>query len=219
MPTPGCSALILRVAVMPSISGMRTSIRMRSGRRRRHISMASMPFDASPITSRSDSPLKRLLKPLLSRWWSSARMSRLLLSIVIRLRQLDLGFYGSAPSRLAVESELTAQQGYPLAHAREADLLAAAVYVRRPVETEAAPLVPDQEPDGVARTVENHARLRGLGVFAYVREGFLGDPEERGLDLRGQAPVAKGLLEADLQALGSQDRDLEADGGGQAEVI
>ena len=35
----------------------------------------------------------------------------------------------------------------------------------------------------------------------------------------GQAPVAQGFLEVDLQAFCPQRRHLEADGGGQAEVV
>src|SRR5215212_6256851 len=223
MPTAGWVSLILRVAVMPSISGIRTSIRMRSGTRRRHISMAWRPFDASPTTSRPGSPLSRLLKPLLRMWWSSARTSRFVSSFIILflpgLRQFDLGLYGGATSRLAVEFEPPAQQGYPLAHARQANLLAAAVRARRPFRHETASLVADQQPDRVPRTVQYHARLRGPRVLADVRQGLLGDPEERGLDLLGQAPVAQGFFQVDLQAVCPQLRHLEAHGGGQAEVV
>jgi len=65
---PGCSRLIWRVAVIPSISGIRTSISTRSGSRRRHISMASWPVDASPTTSIPGSLPSRLRNPLLKRW-------------------------------------------------------------------------------------------------------------------------------------------------------
>src|ERR671911_371265 len=99
-------------------------------------------------------------------------MSRLVSSFMILflpgLRQFDLGLYSGATSRLAVELEPPAQQGYPLSHAREADLLTAAVRARLPFRDETASLVADQQPDRVSRTVQNHARLRGPRVFADV---------------------------------------------------
>ena len=54
-PVFGDSAFIARVAEMPSISGIETSIRTRSGFRERWSSTASRPFPASATTSRSGS--------------------------------------------------------------------------------------------------------------------------------------------------------------------
>src|SRR5829696_2969699 len=149
----------------------------------------------------------------------SRLVSPFMIPLLPGLRQFDFGLYDGATFRLAVELEPPAQQGYPLAHARQADLLAAAVRVRRPFRHETASLVADQQPDHVSRTVQYHARLRGPRVLADVRQGLLGDPEERGLDLLGQAPIAQGFFQVDLQAVCPQLRHLEAHGGGQPEVV
>src|SRR5918995_5320254 len=150
-------------------------------------------------------------------------MSRLVSSFMILflpgLRQFDLGLYSGATSRLAVELEPPAEQGYPLTHAREADLLAATVSPRRPVRTKAASLVPDQEPDRASLAVEHYVDPGGLRVFADVRKGLLRDPEERRLYLLRQPPVAQCFLKVDLQAISLQCRDLKTDGGGQTEIV
>src|SRR5215218_9980013 len=128
-------------------------------------------------------------------------VSSLMILFLPGLRQFDLGLYSGATSRLAVKIEPPAQQGYPLAHAREADFIVAAVRTSLPSRDETASLVADQQPDRASRTVQYHARLRGPRVFADVRQGLLGDTEERGLHLLGQAPIAQGFFQVDLQSV------------------
>src|SRR5215210_2786616 len=207
-PTPGCSCLMWRVAVMPSISGMRTSISTRSGSRFRQISMASRPFDASPTTSSPGSLLSRLLNPRRRRWWSSTRMSRFvpvtgglsscMIGILHGRWQFNFRLYRRTGSRLAVEFEPPAEQGYPLAHAGEADLLARTVTLRRLIGLEAASLVPDQEANRSPGAVERHAYPGGQRVLAYVRQGLLRDPEERRFYLGWQTLIAQRFFEVDL---------------------
>ena len=46
----GCCRWMVRVASVPSITGMRTSMRMTSGRRRSAMRTAWLPFSAIPAT-------------------------------------------------------------------------------------------------------------------------------------------------------------------------
>src|SRR5215216_2244516 len=228
-PTPGCSRLMWRVAVVPSIPGIRTSISTRSGSRRRQISMASTPFDASPTTSSPGSLLSRLRNPRRRRWWSSTRMSRFVAFIgdlsscmigVLPCRwQFNLRLYRRTGPRLAMEFEPPAEQGYPLAHAGKADPLTGTVTPRRLIRLEAASFVPDQQANRVSRAVERHAYPGSPRVLAYVRQCLLRDPEERRLYLGWQTVIAQRLFEADLPALRLERLDLQTDCGGQAEVV
>ena len=59
----------------------------------------------------------------------------------------------------------------------------------------------------------------GPGMFTYVRQRLLGDPEERRLYFGWQTLIAKRFLQADLQAFRPERLDLKTDGGGQAEVV
>ena len=56
-------------------------------------------------------------------------------------------------------------------------------------------------------------------MFAYVRQGLLGDPEESGLHLGWQTLIAKRFFQADLETFRPERLDLKPDGGGQAEVV
>ena len=68
----GISALILLVASRPSITGILTSMRTRSGRRSRQDARASWPSLASAMTLIPSSPESMVLRPSLTRAWSSA---------------------------------------------------------------------------------------------------------------------------------------------------
>ncbi|CAA9405337.1 MAG: hypothetical protein AVDCRST_MAG01-01-1286 [uncultured Rubrobacteraceae bacterium] len=65
--------MILRVASMPPMTGMVTSMSTRSGRSLRACSMASLPLEASPTTSMSGWVPSTTRKPCLTTSWSSAR--------------------------------------------------------------------------------------------------------------------------------------------------
>jgi hypothetical protein len=69
-------ALICRVACRPSSTGMRTSIRITSGRSAAARLTASAPFTASPMTSMSGSLFSRVVKPDRTMPWSSAITTR-----------------------------------------------------------------------------------------------------------------------------------------------
>src|SRR5918998_4822234 len=145
----GNSSFIALVAASPSISGILTSISTRSGCNWRHISRASLPFLASPTTSRSGSPSRTASSPSLTRSWSSAintlagsRGAEEFASprasapdspfigltphgrYAPRLGQRHLCQHLGAGSRLATDPEASTEQGDPLPHAREPNSLA-----------------------------------------------------------------------------------------------
>ena len=68
--------VICRVASMPSISGIRTSISTTSGMCRRASSTASAPVPASPTTSKPAVAATMPRKPARTRAWSSATSTR-----------------------------------------------------------------------------------------------------------------------------------------------
>ena len=65
-----------RVASMPSMPGMRTSISTTSGRRSRQMRTASAPSDAVPTTEKSGWVSSNPAKPSRTTWWSSATTMR-----------------------------------------------------------------------------------------------------------------------------------------------
>jgi hypothetical protein len=73
------SAVICRVASMPSVPGIRMSIRTMSGFSRRAISTASAPVAASPTEARSDAVSTRTRKLPRTRAWSSATSTRIVM--------------------------------------------------------------------------------------------------------------------------------------------
>ena len=66
MRVDGRSAVIFRVASIPSISGITMSIRITSGSRAAAFSTASTPFSASPTTCMSFSVAMSTLIPFLT---------------------------------------------------------------------------------------------------------------------------------------------------------
>src|SRR5216684_4506285 len=69
--TFGISALMRAVASMPSSCGMRMSMRITSGFSSRANAIASLPFEASPITMNSGSSVRYLRNPSRTTQWSS----------------------------------------------------------------------------------------------------------------------------------------------------
>ena len=69
-------SVIRRVASMPSMTGIRTSIRMTSGLVRRAASTASAPLPASPTTVKPGVAAMIPQKPTRTRAWSSATTTR-----------------------------------------------------------------------------------------------------------------------------------------------
>jgi len=73
------AATIVRVASIPSSSGMRMSIRITFGRKRAAFSTASTPFSASATTSTSPSRESSMRKPARTMDWSSTTRTRMLI--------------------------------------------------------------------------------------------------------------------------------------------
>ena len=69
-------SVIRRVASMPSMTGMRTSIKMTSGLVCRAASTASVPLPASPTTVNPGVAVMIPQKPTRTRAWSSATTTR-----------------------------------------------------------------------------------------------------------------------------------------------
>src|SRR5215218_1645310 len=230
----GSICLISRVAASPSILGIRTSIRTRSGRRRELISTASRPSSASPTTSKASSRANIPRKPWRTRPWSSAMTIRTgwdLLPGCISLPMIDIPFrvglllqrhlrhHQRSVSRFAVDLEVAGEQGYPLAHAGEADLLPRIGPVRHAVRREPAPPVPDLEADLLVAALERDVRPIRSRVLAYVGQRFLGDPEERRLHDVRQPSSSQGLLVAHPKTLVAKPLHLQPERGRQPEVV
>src|SRR5258706_12102641 len=73
----GRSALIRPIAVMPSMFGMRRSMRMTSGSSRRAMATPSLPSAASPTTSMSSWRSKKTRSPIRTTAWSSTIRTRI----------------------------------------------------------------------------------------------------------------------------------------------
>src|SRR5919107_881548 len=236
-PTSGCSRFIARVASRPSISGILTSMRTRSGVMERQSRKASRPFCASPTTSKSGSPSSMLRSPSRTRSWSSAMRRRVLVgpggspkppdSAPIganprRLPQRNLGDYQGAGAGTARDPKVPAEQRYPLAHAGETYPFSGTGRLRRRVRRETLPVVSYGEPDYFARAVEVLQREvypPGAGVLDGVGEGFLRNPEERRFHGDRQPLVVEVAFVADLPPFGAQGLELEADRRFEPEVV
>src|SRR5829696_2931823 len=248
MPVSGRSALISLVASKPSIPGMRTSIRIRSGTSERLSSTASRPSLASPTISRSGSRLKSPRSPRRTRSWSSAIRSRFraLFSIEVlghhdgggasddvvghrafgAVEQGDLGDYQGALAGAAGDAELSAEQGDPLAHPGQADPLAGAAAAAP--GNEAPPVVPYLQPDpatpvgsqrGGRTFLEGEIHALGARVLADVVERLLHDPEDGGLGRGGKPFVAEAVLVVYAPPVGPQGVEVEPYRAPQAEVV
>src|SRR5919107_643130 len=228
----GISALILLVASSPSITGILTSIRTRSGPSARQVSRACRPLWASATTSMPSSPESMVLKPSLTRAWSSAIRRRAVcdravasllpilfppLTVYLDKRYLRHRF--GAFSGLAVDFRVAAQQGHPLTHAREAQALAGPAPFGSLLRVEARPPVSHVETHAVVQELECDPHPGRGGVLAYVSEGLLRDPEQRRLDFRRQTLVSQRYFVIDLGALVADLLDLQAHGGAQPEIV
>src|SRR5918998_3367174 len=161
--TWGISCLILLVASRPSMTGILTSIRTRSGCRFRQEVRASAPSRASAMTSMSSSPESTVLRPSLTRAWSSAIRRRagpvcvplfpiLLppLTVCGRYLRHHLGAFAG----LAADLQVAAEQGHPLPHAGEPQAFARPAPVGGLLRVEAGPPVAHQELDAARRPAQ-----------------------------------------------------------------
>ena len=108
--------VICRVASMPSISGIRTSISTTSGMCRRACSTASAPVPASPTTSKPAVAATMPRKPARTRAWSSATSTR----SVMNGNQRQPGPDHETATGTRRGAELAAAQAHPLPHADDA---------------------------------------------------------------------------------------------------
>src|SRR5919107_2771944 len=208
----GISCLMRRVASRPSITGILTSIRTRSGRSSRHMERASWPLTASAMTWMPSSPESTALRLSLTRAWSSAIRRRtgfacvsvfpILLSpptVCGRYLRHDFGAFAG----FATDFEVAAQQGHPLPHAGEAQAFARPAPVGGLLRIEAGSPVAHLELDATRRPAQRDLHAGRGGVFADVGQGLLRPPEQGGFDLGGKAVASQGLLVVDLVAFGA----------------
>src|SRR5215217_4157389 len=164
-PTCGISSLMRRVASRPSITGILTSMRIRSGSSSRQTERASLPSLASATTRMSSSEESTVLKPSLTRAWSSAirtRAGSVRVSLLpISLPSLTVGEYGrylrhhfGAFAWLAADFQVAAEQGHPLAHAGEPQAFAGPASIGGLLRVEARSPVAYLELDTVVRMPE-----------------------------------------------------------------
>src|ERR687893_178166 len=138
----GISALMRLVASSPSMTGILTSMSTRSGASSRQAWRACRPLWASATTSRPSSPERMVLRPYLTRAWSSAIRRRAVCDraaaslfpiplppLTVYLDQRYLRHHFGAFSGLTVHFQVAAQQGHPLTHARETQALAGSLPV------------------------------------------------------------------------------------------
>src|SRR5215207_791831 len=230
----GCPCLIIRVAASPSILGIRTSIKTRSGCKREHISTASRPSSASPTTSKPSSRANMPRKPCRTRPWSSAMTIR---TGVVRRRgcfspfvitrsfrvgllsQRNLHYHHRADSWFALDLEVTLEHGDPLAHAGEADLLTWVGSVRSVVRHEPQPPVADLEANLLRPALKRDVRPVRSRVPAYVRERLLSNSKERRLYNFWQAFFSQRFLVACPKTLTGKPLHLQAERSPQPEVV
>src|SRR5215204_5449354 len=221
MPISGRSTLISRVASRPSIPGMRTSMRIRSGTSERPSSTASRPSLASPTISRSGSRLRSPRSPRRTRSWSSAIRSRFRSPLLFSIEIL-----GHHDAGAADDAELPAEQGDPLAHPGQADPLAGAAAAAP--GHEAPPVVPYLQPDpatpvgsqrGGRTFLEGEIHALGARVLADVVERLLHDPEDGGLGRGGKPFVVEAVLVVYAPPVGPQGVEVEPYRAPQAEVV
>src|SRR3989442_11164681 len=208
MLTRGISSLIARVATRPSTSGIRMSISTRSGCSWRDSSTASRPVAASPTTSRSGSGSSIVLSPSRASSWSSAMMTRpgrgpggsvsdlsggISLPHSSCLHEWHFSNDLGALARLTHHDAAAAQERDTLLHAQQADALARARTLLLAGGKAATP-VAHLQPHRIALMLQRDGHEPPSAVLADVRQRFLSDPKQGGLDLRRQPRIADVLV-------------------------
>src|SRR5215216_4007918 len=209
----GISSLIFFVAASPSITGILTSMRTRSGKSSLQRFRAWWPSLASAITSMPSSPESKVLRPSLTRAWSSAIRMRavfvgatpslfrtVLPPLTIHLDGRCLCHHFGAFSRPAVDFQVAAQQCHPLAHAREAQTLARPAPVGRFLRVKAGAPIPHVEANRVVQAPKCDLYSGAGSMLVDVGESLLCDPKWRSIDLWRQTFVSKLFLVVDLGA-------------------
>ena len=116
-----------RVASTPSMTGIRISMTITSGRVRAAAAIASRPLAASPTTSMSSSPVSTMRKPVRTSSWSSTSSTRMLMAR--RRARRQAGHHAEALVR-RLGDERPAQHRDPLAHPDQAAALVVGLHGR-----------------------------------------------------------------------------------------
>src|SRR5712691_11852973 len=196
----GHSCLMLRHVASPSISGMRTSIRARSGCKRRQSASASRPFFASPITSTPRRPASIVRRPALASSWSSAITNRagpglrwgseLLLMIqasLTRVQNRHLGYQQGAGAELAGNQEMSAEQFQSLLHSAHPHTFTRAEFAEQSARLEAGAPVLHLQANARLPALQREPYPHGTCMLIHVGERLLHNPEKRGFNCRWQA--------------------------------
>src|SRR5437588_1115246 len=206
----GNSCLMAAVAANPSMPGMRTSIRSRSGCTLRHSARASPASTASAITARSCWWASIARSPSRASAWSSTIMMRAgtgalgTMCTSVRCRQRHLDQHAGACARPALHRALPPQPGHALLNAGQTHPLAGPATGHDRLWHEApAPVLHGQAHD-LPGTLQPDPGLPAVRMFTHVRQRLLGHAKERGLHGQREALGAERLIVADLPALATQ---------------
>src|SRR6202042_1220591 len=208
---PGSASCL--VASIPSMTGMRTSMRTTSGPSCRLSSTASAPSLAVPTTVKSGCVSSSAANPARTIWWSSATMILIaggasVIGSCLSRRRLgrdgQAGLNHEAAGVPGACAQLAADRGRALAHAEQpvpADL-------RRSERAEGAgprgtgAVVADAQHEGVCGVVQLDVDGGALRVPARVRQRLLDDAVGGQLDARVKRGHGTGDDEADARPRG-----------------
>src|SRR5215217_1387082 len=129
------------------------------------------------------------------------------------------GNHRGTTSGAAPYCQFAAEQRHSLTHARQAYPLARSAHFQCCLRIEATSRIEDLEAKPLVPMHQHDARLVGSGVLAYVGEGLLGNPVERGFHFGGRAKLFQILFVCDVPACGPQRLDVLPDRGGETEVV
>src|SRR6266511_2839386 len=165
----GAASRIARVASRPVRRGILTSRIARSGCSLIAMSRASIPSEASAITSMSSWRSSSMRSPERTIPWSSAISTRM-----DSYSQAD----ARPDGRFGLDLELASDQQRPLPHPGDPEPAV------RLAEHEAVPVVAHAQLQAVAVAAQAHPDVLGARMADHVRERLLGDPIGDELDLR-----------------------------------
>src|SRR2546423_8926571 len=226
----GNSCLMAAVAANPSMPGMRTSIRMRSGPTRRHSARASPASTASATTARSCWWASIARSPSRASAWSSTIMMRAgtvcwrdsfspLMRTSVLCRQRHPDQHAGACARVALHRALPPQPGHALLHAGQTHPLAGPATGHDRLWHEAPTPVLHGQAHDLPGTLQPDPGLPAMRMFTHVRQRLLGHAKERGLHGQREALGAERLIIADLPALATQLVHLHRDRRAEPKII
>src|SRR5499433_4346843 len=159
------------------------SIRTRSGLMAWAFLMASAPSSASATTSKPDSFSRRLAKPFLKRWWSSASNNRMV-SIGIMFRQGQLNRHSRSTPRGAADTQPSTHRLGPIFHSLKAKMKA---WFWAFTFTESLSIIFYGYSGGVIVTFDRDFTSGRARVFNDIRQGLMDDSDQLNFNLRGES--------------------------------